>query len=102
MFLGVVLFTALPKVYLHQLMGHDHTIKQVIDEGKTDNYKNSDNTPNCELSKFETPGYFTIFKVILKCTPFRKHAADVSYQHKQTNPQQEKINYHSLRGPPVV
>jgi hypothetical protein len=100
--LAVVLFTALPKVYLHRLMGHNHITKQV-QSGDADASYNPDNkTQNCELEKFETPVYFTIFKVILNCSPFRHSSDKVSDNYQKKEPAYRKVAVLSLRGPPTV
>jgi hypothetical protein len=100
--LAVVLFTALPKVYLHKLMGHNHVIEQVHDSN-ADTHFNADNkTQNCDLEKFETPVYFTIFKFILNCSPFRHSSDKVSDNYKQKDPIHRDVTVLSLRGPPTV
>ena len=98
--LAVVLFTALPKVYLHQLMGHTHLIEQNL--SGEDNFSSDNNTQNCELEKFETPVYFTIFKFILNCSPFHRNGETVSDNYKERSPERQKADTITLRGPPVV
>jgi hypothetical protein len=100
--LAVVLFTALPKVYLHKLMGHNHVIEQIQDRDAGENFDSNHKTQNCELEKFETPVYFTIFKIILNCTPFRQNSDKVSDNYKRQDTQQRKAVIAYLRGPPQV
>ena len=100
--LAVVLFTAFPKVYIHKLMGHTHIIHVTDDAEKEPAYSTDNNTPNCELDKFETPVYFTIFKFILNCSPFRHQSEKVSYNYTEEFPVQRKTDTTALRGPPAV
>ncbi|MDP2386117.1 MAG: hypothetical protein Q8M29_07085 [Bacteroidota bacterium] len=98
--LAVVLFTALPKVYLHKLMGHTHVIEQNL-TGE-DNFASDNNTQNCGLEKFETPVYFTIFKFILNCSPFRRTGETVSDNYQERFPDRKNADTITLRGPPAV
>jgi hypothetical protein len=100
--LGVVLFTALPKVYIHKLMGHNHVIEQTNNNEENESYNSNHKAVNCELEKFETPVYFTIFKVILNCSPLRQHTTKVSCNYQEKNPTQGKVIDSLLRGPPRV
>lgn len=100
--LAVVLFTALPKVYLHKLMGHTHIIEQSFSTDSEEDFTSNNNTQNCELEKFETPVYFTIFKFILNCTPFRQSGEKVSDNYKEHFPAKQKTVNTPLRGPPTV
>lgn len=100
--LAVVLFTALPKVYLHKLMGHNHFIEQRHGSDTDTNFNADNKTQNCDLEKFETPVYFTIFKVILNCSPFRHSSDKVSDNYKQKNPLHRRVAVLTLRGPPTV
>lgn len=99
--LAVVLFTALPKVYIHKMMGHDHSAQQ-HKAGAGLFFTAPVKASNCELEKFETPVYFTIFKVILNCTPFKQHTASVSYNTQQEDAVQRNTDTSLLRGPPTV
>ncbi|HEY1038266.1 MAG TPA: hypothetical protein VGF30_02625 [Bacteroidia bacterium] len=100
--LAVVLFTALPKVYLHKLMGHTHINELNFSNDGSTQFSSDNNTQNCELEKFETPVYFTIFKFILNCTPFRHNAESVSDNYIERSVDTQKISQPSLRGPPTV
>ena len=71
--LAVVLFTAFPKVYIHKLMGHNHMQEHSIGDGSTDIVTPDNTTQNCDLEKFETPVYFTVFKFIPNCSPFKQN-----------------------------
>lgn len=100
--LAVVGFTALPKVYLHKLMGHTH-ISAPAGTTTPDalEIKDNKNTQDCDLEKFETPVYFTIFKFILNCNPF-KSSDKVSDNYKENTPSSREPVFSSLRAPPRV
>lgn len=100
--LAVVLFTALPKVYIHKLMGHNHMLEQSIGDGSEDTFTNDNTTQNCDLEKFETPVYFTVFKIILKCSPFKQSGDHISFSYKEQAPTKRVVALSLLRGPPAV
>lgn len=99
--LGVVLFTALPKVYIHKLLGHTHIIEDVNKKNGVEINKIR-NTTNCELEKFETPVYFTIFRIIQNCNPIRRVSAKISYKYTPESAQKSDTSIALLRGPPTV
>ena len=100
--LAVVGFTAMPKVYLHKLMGHTHinAPADAVNNGAAE-LKDNKNTQDCDLDKFETPVYFTIFKFIQNCNPF-KSSAKVSDNFKEEQPSDKKVIFSLLRAPPRV
>lgn len=100
--LAVVLFTALPKVYIHKLMGHNHMLEQSIGDGSEDTFTNDNTTQNCDLEKFETPVYFTVFKINLKCTPFKQSVENLSFSFYQEALPSFINSLSFLRGPPAV
>lgn len=96
----VAIFVAVPKVYFHQLLGHDHKIESP-DLKKSVGDKLKDNSDDCDLDKFETPVYFTIFKFILNCNPFKK-PEKLTHVEKQLNIRNHSVIYPSLRAPPAT
>jgi hypothetical protein len=98
--LAVVGFTALPKFYLHKMMGHTHiSAPGEINSSSAPELKDNKNTQDCDLEKFETPVYFTIFKFILNCNPF-KSSEKVSDNFKEQAPASKKTIFSLLRAPP--
>ncbi len=98
----VVCFVALPKVYFHQLFNHTHIIGDSGSaKGEGTEVRDDKNTQGCELEKFETPVYFTIFKFILNCNPF-KSSDKVSDNYNEKNPSAKKVIFSQLRAPPRV
>ena len=100
--LVVVCFAALPKIYIHKLLGHTHIVNTIASNKHDVTSLNEDvNTKGCDLEKFETPVYFTIFKFINNCNPF-KSASDVTDNYKTKNPSTKKVIFSQLRAPPAV
>ncbi len=81
-------------------MGHTHNSEQNL-TGE-DNFTSNNDTQNCELEKFETPVYFTIFKFILNCSPFHRSGETVSDNYLERSPDAQKVSDTLLRGPPAV
>jgi hypothetical protein len=96
--LGVVLFAAVPKVYIHALLGHNHAIAQPT----TDiSINEAAGTKDCDFEKFDTPVYYTVFKFILNFLPL-KNAKEVSFFYHQDSIPTFHYNTSLLRGPPVA
>lgn len=100
--LAVVLFTALPKVYIHKLMGHNHMFEQNSGSGTEDAFTKDSRTQNCDLEKFETPVYFTIFKFILDCSPLKQSGERISFSLYKEAISNFRVSLSFLRGPPLV
>ena len=99
--LVVVLFMAIPKVYIHKLMGHNH-ISQAYSHQSEPNFNKDNQNRNCDLEKFETPVYFTFFKIILNCSPFKQSEQLVRNHYSEQIPNNKSITLSQLRAPPVV
>ena len=81
--LAVFLFAALPKVYIHALLGHIHHSKT----SKTEvSVTENNDTQDCNFEKFNTPVYYSVFKFILNFSPLKGS--------KETS-----FNYHELSVP---
>ncbi|MBK6833261.1 MAG: hypothetical protein IPG89_02855 [Bacteroidetes bacterium] len=100
--LVVVLFTALPKVYIHKLMGHNHMLEQSIGDGSEDTFTDDNTTQNCDLEKFETPVYFTVFKFIIDCSPLKQSGEQIVFSFYQESLPSFFTSFSFLRGPPAV
>lgn len=96
--LAVVLFAAVPKVYIHSLLGHDHKIIQTTSEVTVDEL--GDNQ-DCNFEKFDTPVYFTVFKFILNFLPLNE-SKQTSFFYKQKTIQKQHHFISPLRGPPMA
>ena len=96
--LTVVLFAAVPKVYIHNFLGHEHGFVQPTAETTVDEL--GDNQ-DCNFEKFDTPVYFTVFKFILNFLPL-KEAKQTSFFYKQKSIQRNHYFIAPLRGPPIV
>lgn len=100
--LAVILFAAVPKVYIHSALGHNHnTQKHSVDENSFFNFSEDDETQDCNFEKFDTPVYYTVFKFILNFIPIRdvKQTSFVDYDSFISSP----LNFvNPLRGPPIA
>lgn len=99
-FLAIAIFIATPKVYIHKLLGHDHSIEHSLKNQKTSitNDKNQD----CNLDKFETPVYFTIFKFIIKWSPLKQRVEKVQFDYNSSFSSQIRCTLALLRAPPLA
>ncbi len=99
-FLAIAIFIATPKVYIHKLLGHDHSIEHSLKNQKTSitNDKNQD----CNLDKFETPVYFTIFKFIIKWSPLKQRVEKVQFDYNTSFSSQIRCTLALLRAPPLA
>lgn len=96
--LAVVLFAAIPKYYVHQLLGHHHGVagRQSEQAAVTKDEGSSD----CNFEKFDTPVYYTVFKFIVNFIPFRP-SEDISFAGDTEHAHQVSKVITSLRGPPI-
>ncbi|MBL7936061.1 MAG: hypothetical protein JNM51_09680 [Bacteroidia bacterium] len=96
--LAVVLFAAVPKVYIHSLLGHNHG---VIHSTSDDTINELEDSQDCNFEKFDTPVYYTVFKFILNFLPL-KHTKQTSFVYKQELIQRHNYFISPLRGPPTA
>jgi hypothetical protein len=62
----MALWVATPKVYIHNLLNHNHD-SSVKTSGDTNiQQKNSD---DCDFDKYNTPNYFNVFNFIFSSVP---------------------------------
>ena len=97
--LTVVLFAAVPKVYIHSLLGHTHNVINTVSDVVT--VSNPEGTQDCNFEKFDTPVYYTVFKFILNFLPIKEAKQSSFYYHQKSIPQYH-YNTSLLRGPPVA
>ena len=97
--LAVVLFAAVPKVYIHSLLGHTHTFMNTI-SGDV-NVNEQEGTQDCNFEKFDTPVNYTVFKFILNFLPLKESKQTSFFYHQESIP---KFQYNTslLRGPPMA
>ena len=65
-------WVATPKVYLHQLLNHDHSGNVISTETKV----KSQSTDDCDFEKYDKPVYFSIFKFIFSFIPSKAKDPD--------------------------
>ena len=97
--LAVVLFASVPKVYIHNLLGHTHDAVKSLSSGFS--FNDDQNTRDCNFEKFDTPVYYTVFKFILNFLPL-KEQKQTSFIYKREDLKQFQYNTSLLRGPPMA
>ena len=97
--LAVVLFAAVPKVYIHSLLGHTHSVIHSVTDVVS--VSELEGTQDCNFEKFDTPVYYTVFKFILNFLPI-KEAKQTSFFYKQKQIQRHQYFISPLRGPPIA
>lgn len=98
--LAVILFAAVPKVYVHSLLGHKHS-SETSASNKDVTVSEDNETRDCNFEKFDTPVYYTVFKFILNFLPL-KETKQTSFFYKQESLPKLQNNSSLLRGPPMV
>jgi hypothetical protein len=92
----IALWIATPKVYLHELLNHDHS---EIDLSKETKVK-SQSSDDCDFEKYNKPAYFSLFKFICSFIPSRaKTSGKIAEKALQLSGLSSAINL--LRGPPI-
>jgi hypothetical protein len=97
--LAVVLFAAVPKVYIHSLLGHTHHVMHSVSDVIT--VSGDEGTQDCNFENFDTPVYYTVFKFILNFLPI-KETKQTSFFYHHTFIPQHHYNTSFLRGPPIA
>jgi hypothetical protein len=97
--LAVILFAAVPKVYIHSLLGHTHSVINSVSDDISVGEK--EGTQDCNFEKFDTPVYYTVFKFILNFLPI-KQSKQTSFFYKQESIQKHQYFISPLRGPPLA
>lgn len=96
--MAVILFAATPKVYIHNLLGHNHGFTQPTSDVTVNELED---TQDCNFEKFDTPVYYTVFKFILNFLPL-KEIKQTSFFYKQESIQRHQYFISLLRGPPIA
>jgi hypothetical protein len=99
-FLAIAIFIATPKVYIHKLLGHDHSFEHSLKNQKAS--INNDKNQDCNLDKFETPVYFTIFKFIINWSPIKQRSEKIQFHKNVFFNSCSGITLSLLRAPPLV
>ncbi|MDX2174478.1 MAG: hypothetical protein SFY56_15350 [Bacteroidota bacterium] len=62
----MALWVATPKVYVHNLLNHNHSVDIDVNGESKLQQKNSD---DCDFEKYNTPSYFNVFKFLNSFVP---------------------------------
>lgn len=93
----MALWIATPKVYIHELLHHNHAALQIGTETKVQ----SQSADDCDFNEYNKPVYFNLFKFISSFIPLKPQNA---VQHIEKAIRLSNISYaiSLLRGPPVT
>lgn len=89
---------AIPKVYVHELMQHNHELVKVSDEAQL---QSEQSTEDCEFEQYNKPVYFHLFTFISKLVPVKPRNAQETTQHNLQLPA-VSVLISLLRAPPVA
>lgn len=92
----LALWIATPKVYIHELLNHDHTVLPVSSEAKV----KSQSATDCDFEKYNKPAYFNIFKFICSFIPTKTKSSKIAGKVLSISNIYQAISL--LRGPPVT
>ncbi|MGZ3884916.1 MAG: hypothetical protein ACXVP0_13865 [Bacteroidia bacterium] len=95
------LWIAVPKVYVHALLGHIHSSAVKSDALGTSVQSNDAKDDDCEFDKYDSPVYFTIFKFINNLIPSRPKEQSFLNRTQPVHELYEGRN-HLLRAPPMA
>jgi len=88
---------AVPKVYVHELMHHNHELVKVSDKAQL---QSEQSTEDCEFEKYNKPVYFHLFTFISKLVPVKpRNAQEISQNNLQLPAVSVLISL--LRAPPA-
>jgi hypothetical protein len=92
----MALWVATPKVYIHELLHHNHTTLQIGNEPQVQ----SQSADDCDFNEYNKPVYFNLFKFISSFIPLKPQN---TLQHVEKAISLSNISYaiSLLRGPPV-
>jgi hypothetical protein len=93
----MALWVATPKVYIHQLLHHDHTDVSISTETKVKSQSSDD---DCDFEKYNKPAYFNLFKFICSFIP-SKSKSSTKIVEKALHLSGISYAISLLRGPPV-
>lgn len=93
----LALWVATPKVYIHELLHHNHSTLQIDKETRLQ----SPSTDDCDFNEYDKPVYFNIFKFINNLVPIKPQNA-LDKIEKVLKPGRIYQAVLFLRGPPVT
>lgn len=92
----MALWIATPKVFIHNLMHHDHSGIELSKETKVKSSSNDD----CDFEKYNKPAYFNLFKFICSFLPSKsKTASKITEKAIELSGVSFAVNL--FRGPPT-
>jgi hypothetical protein len=94
----VMLLAALPKVYVHQLMGHVHHAAPATEQMA---FTAGDANPDCTFEKFDTPVHYTVFRFVLSFLPLAP-MHDVAFTPLTDSLPVQQQAHIPPRGPPAT
>ncbi len=95
--LVMALWIAVPKVYIHELLHHNHTALAISPETKVQ----SQATDDCDFDEYNKPVYFNLFKFISSFIPLKPQNA-VKTVEKALSLSNISYAVSLLRGPPIT
>ena len=93
----MALWVATPKVYIHALLHHDHSVISIDKETKVKSHSSAD---DCDIEKYNKPAYFNVFKFIYSFIPSKTKSTG-KIAEKALNLSNISYAISLLRGPPV-
>ncbi len=93
----MALWIATPKVYIHELLNHEHSISVLSNETSVKSQSADD---DCDFEKYDKPIYFNIFKFLFSFIPVKSgNQETISNQADKLSAISYAISL--LRAPPV-
>src|ERR1700743_3065977 len=93
----MALWVATPKVYIHEMLGHDHSDVSISTETKV----KSQSADDCDFEKYNKPVYFSLFKFISSFLPLKSQNTNKS-SAKAISLSAISYAVSLLRAPPVT
>jgi hypothetical protein len=93
----MALWVATPKVYIHELLHHNHEALQISPETKVQ----SQTTDDCDFNEYNKPVYFNLFKFISSFIPLKPQNT-IKLVEKVLSLSNISHAVSLLRGPPVT
>jgi hypothetical protein len=93
----MALWVATPKVYVHNLLNHNHDTSIEVD-GETKLQEKS--TDDCNFEKYNTPSHFNVFKFLNSFIPSKPQSI-IRTQKTSTNFAVKSNAIYLLRAPPT-
>lgn len=96
-FLLLALWIAVPKVYIHDLLNHDHTHVTKGDQTAV----NTQSADDCDFDSYDKPVYFSIFKFLISFIPV-KSSDGKKFSNNSLKESSISFAISLLRAPPVA